>query len=281
MSLSGMFNTGHDVGGFFGPVPDPELLVRWVQSARVQSAVHHELVEGRAARSTRRGCIRAVLPIVRDWLRLRYRLLPYLYSLYARAARFARTDAAAAFLRISRRSARVRGHGRFPRRPESARGAGRRARRAATRGLPARGPGGWIDFWSGEHHMAGATVIVDAPLERIPLFAPAGAILPVTDTPDMRRKHDEPSRALRMFPGRSSGESTFTLYEDDGITLGYRDGDCAELHCSLSVDASRNPREGTQKQGRYALPYATLRIVVPPGEKRRLELAGEGVELVA
>jgi EAL domain-containing protein (putative c-di-GMP-specific phosphodiesterase class I) len=30
MSLSGMFNTGHDVGGFFGPVPDAELLVRWV-----------------------------------------------------------------------------------------------------------------------------------------------------------------------------------------------------------------------------------------------------------
>jgi hypothetical protein len=33
MSLSGMFNVGHDVGGFAGPVPDPELLVRWVQSA--------------------------------------------------------------------------------------------------------------------------------------------------------------------------------------------------------------------------------------------------------
>ena len=34
MSLSGMFNIGHDVGGFAGPVPDAELLVRWVQAAR-------------------------------------------------------------------------------------------------------------------------------------------------------------------------------------------------------------------------------------------------------
>jgi alpha-glucosidase len=32
MSLSGMFNIGHDVGGFFGPVPDPELFLRWVQA---------------------------------------------------------------------------------------------------------------------------------------------------------------------------------------------------------------------------------------------------------
>ena len=32
MSLSGMFNTGHDVGGFYGPLPEPELFVRWVQA---------------------------------------------------------------------------------------------------------------------------------------------------------------------------------------------------------------------------------------------------------
>ena len=32
MSLSGMFNIGHDVGGFYGPVPSPELLLRWVQA---------------------------------------------------------------------------------------------------------------------------------------------------------------------------------------------------------------------------------------------------------
>src|SRR4029079_6166664 len=32
MSLSGMFNTGHDIGGFAGPVPDAELLVRWGQN---------------------------------------------------------------------------------------------------------------------------------------------------------------------------------------------------------------------------------------------------------
>ena len=32
LSLSGFFNTGHDVGGFAGPAPEPELFVRWVQN---------------------------------------------------------------------------------------------------------------------------------------------------------------------------------------------------------------------------------------------------------
>ena len=32
LSLSGFFNVGHDVGGFAGPPPEPELLVRWVQN---------------------------------------------------------------------------------------------------------------------------------------------------------------------------------------------------------------------------------------------------------
>jgi alpha-glucosidase len=37
MSLSGMFNIGHDVAGFSGPVPDPELLVRFIQAGALHS----------------------------------------------------------------------------------------------------------------------------------------------------------------------------------------------------------------------------------------------------
>ncbi len=279
MSLSGMFNTGHDVGGFFGPVPDPELLVRWVQCATFNPRFIMNSWKAGGEVNTPWMHPR-VLPIVRDWLRLRYRMLPYLYSLYARAARFHEPLLRPRFYE-------------FPDDPRAFEdtddflvGPNLLVAPVVEPGVWQRevylpkGPGGWIDFWSGEHHMAGATAIVDTPLERIALFAPAGAMLPTTDTPDMSRKHDEPSRALRTFPGRNSGESTFTLYEDDGITLGYRDGDCAELHCSLSW-TPRAIRVRVRKQGRYALPYATLRIVVPPGEKRRLELAGEGVELVA
>lgn len=277
MSLSGMFNTGHDIGGFAGPVPDAELLVRWVQGAAFNPRCI--MNSWKASGETNTPWMHPdVLPIVRDWIRLRYRLMPYLYSLYRRAA----FDGEPVL------------RPRFFDHPDDARAfddtddfhvgpnllvapvveAGARTRDVY---LP-RGPGGWVDFWSGAHRAAGSTVVADAPLERIPLFVPAGAILPVTDTSDMIRKHDEPSRALRVFPGRGSGERVFTLYEDDGVSPRYREGDHAELVCTLAW-TPRSLSVHVRRRGRYALPYDALRVVLPPGERRKVELAAEGVEL--
>ena len=94
--------------------------------------------------------------------------------------------------------------------------------------LPA-GPVEWVDFWHGRRVAGGQTLVAPAPLERIPLFVPAGAIIPTTDTADMDRLHDEPSRALRIYPGRGRATTTFTLYEDDGHTHAYRNGAWAQI----------------------------------------------------
>ena len=61
------------------------------------------------------------------------------------------------------------------------------------------------------------------PLARIPVFVPAGAMIPTTDSSDMRLRHNEPSRALRIYPARGRATSTFILYEDDGHTLAFAD----------------------------------------------------------
>jgi alpha-glucosidase len=143
--------------------------------------------------------------------------------------------------------------------------------------LPA-GPVEWIDFWTGAHLAAGREVVVAAPLERIPLFVPAGAIIPTTDTADMRKLHDEPSRALRIFPGGGSGRSAFTLYEDDGLTHRYRDGDSAEVQCTLDW-TPKAIRLRVDKRGDYALPYAAMRVILPPGERRSLRTSGDAVAL--
>ncbi len=45
MSLSGLFNVGHDVGGFSGDKPEPELFVRWVQNGVMHPRFYHSLVE--------------------------------------------------------------------------------------------------------------------------------------------------------------------------------------------------------------------------------------------
>jgi len=134
------------------------------------------------------------------------------------------------------------------------------------------GPEGWYDFYAGTWHAAGATALLAAPIERLPLLVPAGAVLPLTaEARDFSRLHDEPSRCVRIFPGRESGQSSFILYEDDGLSLRHREGDFAELDFHLDWDGDA-VRLRLAKRGGYALPYDTITVALPAVERRPLAL---------
>ncbi|MBV9261778.1 MAG: DUF5110 domain-containing protein, partial [Pseudolabrys sp.] len=236
MSLSGMFNIGHDVAGFSGPVPEAELLVRFTQAC----ALHPRFIMNSwktDGTTTAPWMYPDVLPAVRWAIRLRYRMMPYFYSLYRRAATEGTPILRPTFFD-------------FPDDPKTfdenddfmvgenllAAPVVERDARSRELYLPA-GPAGWYDFYDGTHHGAGQIVSLDAPLERVPLLAPEGAILPLTETAtEFSRLHDEPSRLIRLFPHRTEGESHFTLYEDDGATFEYRDGNSAELKFTMRSD---------------------------------------------
>lgn len=85
LALSGAPNTGHDVGGFGGDAPSPELFVRWVQSGvfHPRFTIHSWHWDGSVNEPL---MYPEVLPIVRDAMEFRYRLIPYLYSLFFQAA---------------------------------------------------------------------------------------------------------------------------------------------------------------------------------------------------
>ncbi|CAG0943834.1 hypothetical protein ANRL1_01490, partial [Anaerolineae bacterium] len=86
MSLSGAPNIGHDVGGFYGFKPEPELFVRWVQNGifHPRFTIHSWHLDGTVNEP---WMYPDVLPIIRDAIEFRYRLIPYLYSLMFDAAR--------------------------------------------------------------------------------------------------------------------------------------------------------------------------------------------------
>jgi alpha-glucosidase len=275
MSLSGMFNTGHDVGGFSGPVPEPELLLRFVQAG----VLHPRFIMNSWKPNgvvTTPWMHPEVLGAVRSAIRLRYRLMPYLYSLYRRAAQCGEPMLRPTFYD-------------FPDDPQALAendelmlGASLLAAPVVEKGarerqvyLP-RGPSGWYAFDDESWHPAGASVTLPAPLERLPLLVPEGAMLPLThEAADFSRLHDEPSRCLRVFPHKAAGQSRFTLYEDDGIGHGYRDGAFAELTFTLASDAT-SIRLSLAKTGDYALPYDTIAVSLPAAERRGLIIDNRG-----
>jgi alpha-D-xyloside xylohydrolase len=86
----------------------------------------------------------------------------------------------------------------------------------------------WYDFYTG--HIAGnGRQDVGAPYERIPLFVPAGSILPVG--PEVQYAAEQPNAPLTLYvyTGR---DASFTLYDDDGTTYAYERGQYASIPIS-------------------------------------------------
>lgn len=85
LSLSGMPNWGHDIGGFDGPPPDPELFIRWVQCGIFlpRFTIHSWNEDGSV---TTPWMFPDVLPLIRDAIKLRYRILPHLKALMLAAS---------------------------------------------------------------------------------------------------------------------------------------------------------------------------------------------------
>jgi alpha-D-xyloside xylohydrolase len=91
----------------------------------------------------------------------------------------------------------------------------------------------WYDFHTGRRHAGGQAIDAAAPLERMPLFVRAGSIVPVG--PEIQYTGEKPGGdiTLLVFTGANGG---FELYEDDGLSYGYEKGEFARI--PLRFDAA-------------------------------------------
>lgn len=121
----------------------------------------------------------------------------------------------------------------------------------------------WHDFDTGRVFAGGTRATVDAPVERLPLFVRAGAIVPtgpVTQYVDQRR--DAPLTVL-VYPG---ADGRFSLYEDDGRSTGYKQGAFSRIPISYddrSGTVRFGKREGAGWEGMPATRTLRVRWVIP------------------
>ncbi len=81
-------------------------------------------------------------------------------------------------------------------------------------------PGDWYNYWTGERYHGGQTITVQAPIDQIPLFVRAGSILPL-GAPVESTRDRQSLETIRVYPG---ADASFTLYNDDGTTYAYEEG---------------------------------------------------------
>jgi alpha-glucosidase len=125
--------------------------------------------------------------------------------------------------------------------------------------------GTWYDWWSGDRYEGPTHILAHAPLERMPLYVRAGAIIPMA--PVMQYADERPldQLTLRIWPG--TGE--YTLYEDDGHTFEYRTGAWATTAYRVLADGQQVIVEIGARDGEWTPPSREVIVeVVGVGEQR-------------
>ena len=229
LSVSGLAMCGSDIGGF-GSDTTPELLVRFYEAA-----VFVPFFRNHSAMGTRRQepwqFDETTIDAVRKTVKLRYRFIPYIYDL---AHECEKTGAPIVRPLVYEYPAdkNVRNIS-----DEYMLGSfvlvapviapGKEAREVY---LP---DGDWYDYYTGEKYSGGRYILADAPLDKVPVFIKAGAIIPVADG-EIRSTEDitEDKISILTYPGKGS----FVHYQDDNETFAYRNGAYNAVEYTLDGD---------------------------------------------
>ncbi|HOW24079.1 MAG TPA: glycoside hydrolase family 31 protein [Bacteroidales bacterium] len=136
--------------------------------------------------------------------------------------------------------------------------------------LPA--PTGWYDFFTGGHYPGGQTIMAPSPLEYIPTFVREGTILPLG--PEIQHTAEKPADPLTLFVF-SGHDGKFVLYEDENTNYNYEKG--AFTTISFLYDDSGKTLTIGQREGTFEgmLQRRTIQIiVVTPLKPEKMDLRG-------
>jgi alpha-D-xyloside xylohydrolase len=279
--LSGIPYWNTDIGGFFGSKPaDPgfrELFVRWFQYGAFCPLFR---IHGTDQPKEIWRFSGDIYDTLLAYDRLRYRLLPYIYS-DSWAVTHDRSTMMRALVMDFRDDPKV-----FSIADQFMFGPAIMVNPVTKAGATSRSvylPAGskWIDFWTGKMYAGGQTIEAAAPLRTIPLFVRGGSIIPLAPPMQSAMEKDDPIE-LRVYPG---ADGSFNFYEDQGDGYDYEKGGYATIPITWD-DAAQSLTIG-QRVGSFAgmeknRAFHVVRVSdgigagAAPAEKNFLELSYSG-----
>jgi len=271
MGLSGVGFVGCDIGGFAGNAT-AELFARWMQVGML-----YPLMRGHSAMSTARHepwvFGDRTENICREYINLRYQLLPYIYNLFWEAA-----TTGAPILRP------LLYH--FPNDTQTYTlydqvmlGPSLMAAPVYRPGVEYRAvylpAGTWFDWWSGKTYQGPTHILAHAPLEIMPLYVRSGAVIPMQ--PVMQYVNELPSHELRLRVWPGNGEYTF--YEDDGQTFEYLHQNYACRKISVFTDTDHTIVEIGMREGKWTPPQREITVELLGIGEQRFSDNGQNISL--
>ncbi|MGX1900503.1 glycoside hydrolase family 31 protein [Thermolongibacillus altinsuensis] len=224
LGLSGVAFCGADVGGFAHD-SNGELLARWTQVGAFIPYFRNHCAIG-FARQEPWAFGEQYEPIIKQYIELRYQWLPHLYSLFAEAHQTG-TPVMRPLLMEYPNDERtwnisdqfMIGHNVIIApilRPNT------------THRVVYLPKGTWVDYWSGEVLEGEKYHLIEAPLEKLPIYIKQGSMIVLGEP---KRSTAIPDERLTLHVYKlNEGEATYTIYDDDGLTFAYEKGEYVRQH---------------------------------------------------
>ena len=261
MSLSGVANQGCDIGGFYGPSPEAELMVRWIQNGIFQPrfSIHSTNTDNTVTEPWMYG---DCTDYIREAIGLRYQLSPYLYSLMERAHETGlpiMEPMCSAF----QEDVKCYEEGVDFMLGDSLLVANVVEKGAVSRKVYLPEGETFYDFYTRAAYEGGRTVELPVDLGSIPLFVRSGAIIPMAEDrlDNLKTQQAEHIRILCA----ADRDGRFELYEDDGISMDYEKGGC--LKTSITMTAGERTVLDFHQEGHYETAVKTLYLDMIHREK--------------
>ena len=317
-TLTGNPNFNTDIGGFFcnsyntkgsGSAPKnpqfQELYVRWMQYGLFCPVFrsHGADAPREIWQFGKKG--EPVYDAIEQMIRLRYRLIPYLYStawqvtsdngsymrpLFADFASdkkvwdmtdefmFGRSILAAPIVdpqyteeKVIRTNAMTGWDRKEVRgQKEEVRDLDWTATKTATKYLPK--GANWYDFWTGKVYKGGQNVTIETQLNRVPMFVRAGCIVPMGPEMQYVGEKSWDNLELRIYPG---ADGQFVLYEDEGDNYNYEKGAYSTINIKWN-ERARTLKIG-ERQGQFKgmIQQRRFTILMPDGQKQTVNYDGK------
>lgn len=260
LGMSGFAIAGTDIGGFQKDTT-PELLTRWLEASLFVPLFRNHSEMGTRYQEPW-AFDRQTLDIYRDYLNLRYRFIPYLYDQLRHE-----TESGLPVMRPL-----VLNYDQDPavRQINDEYMVGTSilvapiVNQGSTQRLVYLPAGKWLDFWNNAEYSGQQTIMVNAPIDKLPLFIKKDTILPWGNK--VKHVSDQPEDVMTF---RLFGDcGAYRHYQDNGVDFKYQDGEYNEYYIEVSAGGAvtvKLNKHGYQptyhriyvetNQGRYAFVY--------------------------
>ncbi|MDJ0695704.1 glycoside hydrolase family 31 protein [Mastigocoleus sp. MO_188.B34] len=260
LGLSGVPFVGADIGGFASNAT-PELFARWMQIGMLYPLMRgHSVIASKRHEPWEFGT--EVEDICRQYIELRYQLLPYIYTLFWEAANTGAPILRPLLYHYSD------DHNTQELYDQLLLGESLMAAPVYRPGVEHRAvylpQGTWYDWWTGECYQGSKYILAHAPLAKMPMYIRGGSIIPLAPVMQYTSESAVNQLRLRVTPG--TGE--YTLYEDDGTSFAYRDGLWSTTNYQVNTEGEQVIIDIQARQGNWN--PAPRQIIV--------EVVGKGVQ---